>query len=326
MTTPRLLVGDIGGTNARFALADPKVRGFSRKKTLACEDFSTAELAIKSYLTSVQAPNPQAICFAVAGPVVDNAVRFTNNQWSIDAANLANDFGQINVALLNDFEAIAYAIPLIDEAASQDIGLPASTPLDTKRFTVGIVGPGTGLGYGGLALKDRTLVPIVGEGGHQGFAPESKVQMDILAALRERFDRVSDERLVSGPGLENIYWALCKIHNERQNELTAAEIFAASIDNRDSRAEEAVQLFFELLGQVAGNLALSIKATDGVYVAGGIAKRYPELLANSRFRVGFESKGRYRSLMEVIPTRLILHNDPGLLGASYVASKIYQGS
>ncbi|MEQ9561407.1 MAG: glucokinase [Woeseiaceae bacterium] len=194
--------------------------------------------------------------------------------------------------------------------------------LPDSDFTVGVIGPGTGLGAAGLCSRSGSIFPIVGEGGHVGFAPESRVQMNVLAALRERFDRVSDERLVSGPGLENIYWALSQLHGEKSAALTAAEICRLAAEDGGSRASEALQLFFEILGQVAGNLALTLGATSGIYIAGGIARRYPDLLANSRFRSAFEAKGRRRSLMERIPTQLILYPEPGLLGAAYCARQI----
>jgi glucokinase len=142
--------------------------------------------------------------------------------------------------------------------------------------------------------------------------------------LRERFDRVSAERLVSGSGLENIYWALNRIHGDQRSHMSAAEIFESGSNNSDLRAAESVQMFFEILGQVAGDLALTLGAEDGMYIAGGIVQRYPTLLVNSRFRSSFESKGRHRSLMERIPTQLIMHKQPGLLGASYFVSKELQ--
>ena len=174
------------------------------------------------------------------------------------------------------------------------------------------------MGAAGLCKRGGRISPIVGEAGHLGFAPETQVQIELLSQLHGRFDRVSDERLVSGPGLENIYWALSKIRGEKNRQLSAAS------DGGESEAE-AVQLFFEILGQVAGNLALSLGAADGVYIAGGIVKRNPELIANSRFRAGFERKGRYRSMMENIPTQVILHPQPGLLGASYCAIELMNG-
>ncbi|MDX2411138.1 MAG: glucokinase, partial [Woeseiaceae bacterium] len=279
----------------------------------------TADAAIKDYLESVSAPSPDVICLAAAGPIVDQRVRFTNNPWSIAADELAEDFSSSSVRLLNDFEAIAYSIPFLKPEDCLPIGLPETMALDNEHYMVGILGPGTGLGTVGLRKHGDLLIPITGEGSHSGFAPETQVQVDILTALRERFDRVSAERLVSGPGLENIYWALARIHAEKRPQLSAADIFAKTIDNSDPRAAEAVQVFFEVLGQYAGDLALTLGAKDGIFVAGGIAKRYPDLLANSRFRSGFESKGRHRSIVERIPTQLILHEQPGLLGASYCA-------
>ena len=325
MSEPCLIIGDIGGTNARFAIANAAAPGFSNQRHYTCKEFETADLAIRRYLEDVATPAPDAICLAVAGSVVDQSVRFTNNNWSINCHELAADFAGVPVCLLNDFEAIAYSIPFLLATDSESIGLPEVGIPDSQNCMIGIIGPGTGLGCAALCVHDNMLVPIVGEGGHTGFAPESQVQMDILAVLRERFDRVSDERLVSGPGLQNLYWALKKIHGEKPVQLSTEQIFSRSQSNNNSRAQEAVQLFFELLGQVAGNVALTMKTIDGVYVAGGIAKRYPHVLANSRFRAGFENKGRYRSLMEQIPTRLITHSEPGLLGASYCAARLLRG-
>lgn len=319
MAAKNLLIGDIGGTNARFALADPKKPGFGDVRTLQCADYASAEDAIRDYLREIGAGSPDVICLAAAGPIVDQRVRLTNNPWRIGVAELAEHFGITRVRLLNDFEAIAYSIPFLAEEDCLPFGPPEPLPLHHEHYTVGILGPGTGLGAVGLRKYGELLLPITGEAGHVGFAPESKVQIDILAALRERYDRVSVERLVSGPGLENIYWALCQIHGEQRPQLSAAEIFAKAQDRSDTRAAEALQTFFEILGQVAGDFALSLVAQQGVFIAGGILKRYPQLLEDSRFRAGFESKGRHRSIMERIPTQLILHDQPGLLGAAYCA-------
>lgn len=322
MAAKTLLIGDIGGTNARFALADPKQPGFSKEATLQCADFASADLAIRQYLEDVGAKSPDVICLAAAGPIVEQRVRFTNNPWSIAASELGERFGIRRVRLLNDFEAIAYSIPFMTESDTLPFGLPEPGSLHKEHYTVGILGPGTGLGAVGLRKHAGLLIPIAGEASHGGFAPESQVQIDMLSALRERYDRVSSERFVSGPGLENIYWAMCKIHGEQRQQLSAADIFARAADHSDPRAAESVHVFFEILGQVAGDYALALGATDGVFIAGGIVRRYPDLLENSRFRSGFESKGRFRALMERIPTQLILHPEPGLLGAAYCAIEL----
>jgi glucokinase len=310
-----LLIGDIGGTNARFALATPDRPGFHSVLELQCEDFATADDAISHYLSTIKADSPDAVCLAAAGPVIDDTVKITNNHWDISAAETRDDFGIENVCLLNDFTAIAYSIPLLMETEVRSIGRHDHDWLPKASFNVAILGPGTGLGVAGLCRRGDTVVPITGEGGHVGFSPETEQQLEILKVLRSQFDRVSAERLIAGSGLENIYLALRTIRRESGPQLSAAQIFAER--EPGNLAAEAVEVFFELLGQVAGDVALTLGAVDGVYIAGGIAKRYPDLLEKSRFRSAFENKGRRRALMERIPTRLITYDQPGLLGAAY---------
>ncbi len=317
-----LLIGDIGGTNARFALADPKAPAYSDVVTLQCADFRSTEGAVKHYLEQVGATTPDVICLAAAGPIVEDRIRMTNNHWILARDALAEEFDTEAVRLLNDFEAIAYSVPFLTPDDCLAVGLPDPEPLPEDDYTVAIVGPGTGLGAVGLRKYGDLLLPIAGEASHGGFAPETKVQLDVLVALRQQFDRVSSERLVSGSGLENIYWALGEMHGDELENLSAKEIFVKARDNSDTHAAEAVGLFFEVLGQFAGDLALALGANDGVYIAGGIVKRYPTMFANSRFRSGFEQKGRHRSIAERIPTQLILHEQPGLLGASYCALQL----
>ena len=322
MTTPTLIVGDIGGTNARFAIADPKQTGFTDAMTLQCADFPSADDAIRHYLSESNAANPDVICLAAAGPVVGHTINVTNNHWALDAQSIAADFGIDAVRLLNDFEAIAYSIPALGREDSEIIGLPDQRPNLDGNFKVAIIGPGTGLGAAGLMRRGSDVFPIVGEGGHIGFAPKSQVQVEILNALRHKFDRVSVERLLSGSGVENIYWALTRIHGEQRKPLSAQEIFANSGDSGDPRAAETTQMFFEILGQVVGDLTLTLGTDDGVYIAGGITKRYPTMLQNSGFRNAFDNKGVHRAYMERVPTLLITHDEPGLLGAAYCALEL----
>ncbi|NOR20066.1 MAG: glucokinase, partial [Xanthomonadales bacterium] len=298
MAEPCLLIGDIGGTNARFALARPQQAGFSNELTLDCADYETAEQGIEDYLERCDCAVPDVICLAAAGPVVDDSVRFTNNHWVIGGQELRQKFPAAGVKLLNDFEAIAYSIPMLEQSDLSTVGLIPSKLDGKSDFNLCLLGPGTGLGEAGLLGRGGNIYPIVGEGSHAGFAPESRIQFEVLKQLRERYERVSDERLISGPGLENIYWALRKIHGKPATKITTAEIFSRVLANEDVIAAESTQLFYEALGQVAGNLVLALGAFDGVYLAGGIVKRYPDLLTTSSFRSGFENKGRHRSLME----------------------------
>ena len=313
---PLLLIGDIGGTNARFAIANPNSVGYSAAATLKCEDYPSIEQAITQYLGDSGAGVPDVICLAAAGPLIGDSINVTNNHWNIRPTDLAGEFGLNRVSLLNDFEAVAYSIPFLGSDGHVAVGLPVAGDLP-EEFNIAIAGPGTGLGTAGLCRRSDQLIPISGEGGHTGFAPETKVQMEILTLLHDRFERVSAERLLSGSGIENIYSALCVIHDAKPTMVSAAEVFAASAN--DARAAETVNMFFDVLGQVSGDLALVLDARDGVYIAGGICKRYPDLLQNSGFRNAFESKGRHRALMERIPTQLITHDEPGLLGAAYCA-------
>ena len=314
-----LLIGDIGGTNARFALANPDGVAFSEPRTLQCEEFSTSVAAMKHYLDEVAASAPDAVCLAAAGPVIDGSIKVTNNHWNLSAAEIRDDLGVERVRLLNDFEAVAWSIPYIDSHYLEAVGQVSQQDLPDGDFKLAIVGPGTGLGTGGLMRREGRYIPVVGEGGHIGFAPKSKVQIEVLEVLRERFERVCVERLLSGSGIENIYRALHVLRGDNRAALSAADIFRAAETGSDPIAADATQLFFEILGQVAGDIALVLGAQDGVYLAGGIVKRYPKMLHISGFRNAFESKGHHRSMMERIPTKLITYGEPGLLGAAHSA-------
>ena len=312
-----LLVGDIGGTNARFALANHTHPGFREVLELKCADFATAADAIRHYLSTVGAGAPDAVCLAAAGPFIDGSINVTNNHWRVASESLAQDFDVGAIRLLNDFEAIAYSIPFMTADDRHVVGPQQGVSLANRSFNVAILGPGTGLGVAGLIGRGGYLVPVTGEGGHVGFAPENSRQAEILEVLRRKFERVSAERLVAGSGIINIYAALAEICGEHAGEIDAAGIFAAARDHGNDLALETTRAFFEILGQVAGDLALTLGANDGVYIAGGIAKRYPDMLMDGRFREAFERKGRHRHIMERIPTYLITHQQPGLLGAAY---------
>lgn len=322
MSTKKLLIGDIGGTNARFALADDTRPGFANESILRCADFPAALDAIRHYLDAVGIDRPDAVCLAAAGPVVGDAIRLTNNAWSVSVAALEQAFGAGHVRLLNDFAAIAYSVPCLGPEHLVPIGEPPPRPLEGGQYTIGVIGPGTGLGCVGLRKFGEHFILINSEAAHSGFAPETTRQIEILAALRERMDRVSSENLVSGVGIENLYWALAHLHGAAKDRLPAADIFARAEAGTDPVAVEVVDVFFEILGQVAGDLALTFGAEDGIFIAGGIAQRYPEKLQAGRFREGFNRKGSHTYLVERIPTQLITHPQPGLLGAAYCALQI----
>ncbi|MAD91135.1 MAG: glucokinase [Gammaproteobacteria bacterium] len=319
MTKKTLLIGDIGGTNARFAEANSEYTSFDKVVNLKCTDFSSADDAIRYYLDKICTTSPDVICLAAAGPIISDTIQVTNNHWKLDAEVLKKDFNINRVRLLNDFEAAAYSITQFKESDLQPLGPLHAVCLPSDEFNVAIIGAGTGFGAAGLVCSENTIIPVVGEGGHISFAPNSKIQTEIFKVLKNNYDRVIVERLVSGPGIENIYTSLALIHNEECRSLTAKEIFEKAQADSDLRAVESVNIFFEILGQLAGDIALCMGARDGIFLAGGIVKRYPELLMQSKFRNAFESKGRQRPYMERIPTMLVTHNNPGLLGAAYCA-------
>ena len=315
MNSPTCLIGDIGGTNARFALARPDCPGYVAERVYACAGHPSLEQAIKVYLDDVGLQGAGTICLAVAGPIVDGTVRFTNSPWQIAEQPLKTTFATDRVRLINDFEAIAYAIPLLAKHDCHLIGEPPPPDLTHDHYTIGVLGPGTGLGAAGLVRRNGLTSALVTEAGHVGFAPETPEQRQLLARLRHRYERVSDERVASGAGLRNIYWAL---NTKGDQSIDAAEIFEQA-QLGHAAATQSVDLFFELLGQIAGNLALSMGAFQGIYIAGGIVRRYLEAFSASRFRSGFENKGRHRGIMAKIPTVVIKHPQPGLLGAGQVA-------
>ena len=331
-----ILIADIGGTNARFALAhadkengENGARGsFSAPLTLSCADYSSTDKAVSTYLDTVGVDQPQAICFAAAGPVINQCVRFINNDWQINMPELGEMFGARATHLLNDFEAISYSLPILDATQVMSLGhsaplpgqLPSLPPTSgTHRQTLAVLGPGTGLGVGGYRRQGDQTFPLTSEGGHVGFAPADDEQTELLKHLRQRFERVSNERLLSGPGIVNIYQALCAIEGQQPEPLTAAQIGQLATARENLLCQRTLAIFFEVLGQVAGDLCLTLDAFDGLFIGGGIAQRYPSLLANSGFRAGFENKGRYRSLLQGTPTWLITEKNPGLMGASCFA-------
>jgi len=317
-----LLLGDIGGSYARFALAEAGSLQFLHLSVVPCTDYASLELALHEFLKVHANSSLAAICLAAAGPVRDQRISLTNNHWIVDGRSLSQRFGGVPVRLLNDFAAIAWSIPALQGDDLATVGeSPTACPWD-RDFTVAAIGPGTGLGMAGLLGRDGRLQVVAGEGGNAAFAPESELQLAVLQQLRKQSEFVSIEQLVSGAGLENLYGAICSMKALPVSGKSAADIFADAKSGEDAVALQAVELFFEVLGQAAGNLALTMGAIDGIYIAGGIVPRYRELLLRSKFRAGFENKGRYQAYLQAIPTQLIVHPQPGLLGAGRCAQEL----
>ncbi|MGC9163026.1 MAG: glucokinase [Thiomonas sp.] len=309
-TFPRLLA-DIGGTNARFALHT--AQGITPIATLASADFPTVQEAIVQALHRAGAPAVRHAALAIATPVQGDTVRMTNHHWAFSIAALRQAMGWDTLLVLNDFTALALALPDIPPEHLQQVG--GGTPV--ARSPLALLGPGTGLGVSGLIPgPSGSWLPLAGEGGHVSFAPFDDTEIALWRYARARFGHVSAERLLSGPGLQLIHaWLGDPQHHDAASP-SPAEITAHALSRSDSRCMQTVDLFCALLGTVAADLALTLGATGGVYIGGGIVPRLGPLFAQSRFRARFEDKGRFSGYLARIPVFVIHHPDPAFLGVA----------
>ncbi len=315
LDTP-ILIADIGGTNARFAISTHTQPYYAHAHTFLCADFADAYAAIRAYLEQLNITQLGGLCFAIAGPIIDDQVQLTNNHWTLDRRVLQQKFAIEQVYLLNDFTAIAHSLATLRDEDLLAVGGAWATPNNHDNLTLGVLGPGSGLGIAGLIKQGAYTHPLTTEGGHVSFAPVNTLQAQILTILQQQFEHVCAEHLLSGPGLINLYQALCKLNNTPHKPLNATEIAQAGSNANDPICQQVMAMFFEILGQVAGDLALTLGAFQGIFIGGGITPRYAEQITSSAFRRGFESKGRQQALMMQIPTWLITRDNPGLVGCS----------
>jgi glucokinase len=310
----RILVGDVGGTHARFAVVEPSDAGPWRilNRLDLAEPFPTFNDALRSYLERAGVtPLPPVAAIAVAGPVATGTARFTNRGWDISERAL-REVGFERALLINDFAALALAVDLLDEKHLHSIGPQLK---GFKEETITILGAGTGFGVSCLARYGDRAVPMATEGGHMGFAPGNAEELAALQLMWKQSGRVSIERILSGGGLEHLYRTMEQLAGCAAPPLTAAEISAAALrDEAGPRA--ALTMFCSIFGAVAGDLALAHGARGGVYIAGGIAERIEDFLMQSPFRRRFEDKGRLTPYVAAIPTQLIVYPDLALLGAA----------
>ncbi|HEY8025612.1 MAG TPA: glucokinase [Burkholderiaceae bacterium] len=312
---PRLLA-DIGGTNARFALetAPGEIEAIA---VLPCSAYASLGLAMQSYLSSPAAVHAGAdqvtqAALAIAAAVDGGEARMTNHHWTISSNALAQEFGFATVNLINDFKALALAIPLLLESEKRQIGGGSAK----VGGVVGLVGPGTGFGVSALIPCKGEWIALETEGGHANFAPANEVEDYILQYAWREHPHVSVERLLSGIGLPIIYRALAVRAGipEEQTPLTAQQIVERSLDGQCGICGDTVEAFCGMLGNAAANVALTLGATGGVYIGGGIVPRLGNRFAQSEFRRRFEKKGRFCNYMEQIPTTLITADYPAFHG------------
>jgi glucokinase len=312
-----LLVGDVGGTNARFALAR-RVEGrivLDRHESFPAHEHPTFLGGVKAFLDGCDV-KPSGGVLAVAGPVTDGAIDLTNSPWRVSEGELQT-LGLNPVRLINDFEALAWGAPIVPEDQLASLGGPAEGQHDAA---IAVLGPGTGFGVSALARDSHGReIALPSEGGHACFAPGDAVEDEILRILRRRYDRVSIERLICGPGLLNMHRALAEIDGRETHVDDPAEITREALEDMNSPCGATLARFCAILGAVAGDVALTMGARGGIYIAGGIAPRILPFLKASPFRERFERKGRFQPYMEAIPTKVILHKHAALLGAARVA-------
>ncbi|WP_374650039.1 glucokinase [Dongia sp.] len=318
MTPPGLaLVADIGGTNARFALRRPGVAGVERMKTLSARDYPDIATAITAYLDWAGA-KPAEACFAVACPAREDYIEFTNSTWRFSRYETAQRFGWTRLETINDFEALALGVPHVKAEGLHNVRRGTANPLGARA----VLGPGTGFGVSGLVCdRHGGWVALAGEGGHVGFAPQDELEIDLLRYLQARFGRVSCERLLSGEGLVNIYEFLTVQAGKPAERPSPAEITARGLEHGERIARDALRRFCAILGSAAGDLALILGSTGGVYIGGGIVPRLLPILLDSRFEERFANKGRLSSLLANMPIYVILDNTLALLGAAATLSQ-----
>jgi len=311
-----ILIGDIGGTYARFALVQDAetVVTFPIVET---SGYGTVEAAIEDTVLTGQAGPPQSAILAVAGPIADDRVKLTNCSWVVDPVAIMTRFGPAEVILLNDFEALSLSLPDLGANDSEAIG---DGRAETRATRV-VLGPGTGLGAGALVPVGDAWLPIAGEGGHIDLAPVSSRDHAIWPYLQRKHGRVSGETLLCGAGLVRLYDGICASDGSTPTLTSPADIVAMGLSGDDAQAVETLSLFATHLGRFAGNIALMFMARGGIYLAGGVSTRIAPVLREGGFRDAFLDKAPHRALMERMATAIITREGAALAGLGAFARR-----
>jgi glucokinase len=319
-----ILAGDIGGTktNLAYFTEDGGVLTQHFARSYSSKQHSSLSAIIKQFIQE----SPQMIdeaAFGIAGPVVNGRCEATNLPWVVDARSIASEFGVKRVGLLNDLEATAYGVLRLQEKDK----LPLNTGIAQQHAAIAVIAAGTGLGEGGLVWNGTRYQTLPSEGGHSDFAPRNELEMNLLRFLLTKYKRVSNERVVSGMGIINLYqffrtqvkypepqWLATEMASD-----AAAAISSAALAGKDEACIKTMELFVSLYGAETGNLALKLLSTAGVYIGGGIAPKILPLLQQATFMDAFTNKGRLSSLMMNMPVFVVLNDKTALLGAAHYA-------
>jgi glucokinase len=310
-----ILIGDIGGTNARFAIlvdsyAEPKE--FPIVQTAA---FATIDQAIQTAILDRTSVQPRSAVLAVAGPVDGDEIALTNCDWVVRPRVMFEQLGLSDIVVLNDFEAQALAVVALGAEHMEKIGPGEPEPLGSRV----VLGPGTGLGVAGLIHACHRWIPVPGEGGHMDIGPRTARDREVFPHIEPIEGRISGEQILCGRGLVNTYRAVAKADGVTPRFTSPAEITGAALEKSDPVAEEALSMFVTCLGRTAGDLALVFMSRGGVYLTGGIAQKIVPALKNGTFRAAFEDKAPHRELLRSMPVYVITHPLAALAGLAAYA-------
>jgi len=316
-----ILLADIGGTNARFAMLEgATLRGVA---SLPVAAHPSPLAAIRAYLAGDgRGAAPTCAAIAAAGPVEAGRVSLTNAGWSIDGSDLREALGLGALTIVNDFTALAWSLPGLAAGDLRAIGGGRTLP----GAPLAVIGPGTGFGVAALLRAGGREIALATEGGHATLSAEDRREDEIIQSLRESLGHVSVERVLSGEGLARLHRAAAARDGLTTPALAAPEIVERAIAGSCSACRASLDLFCALLGSVAGNIALTLGAQGGVYVAGGIVPRFADHLARSPFRARFEAKGRMSDYLRAIPTSVVQHPHPALLGLARLVRRSEGGA
>ncbi len=314
------LVADIGGTNARFALVANGETTPVEPRNLRCAEHATIVDAAREYLELVGLGDPYQAAISVASPVTGDRLNMTNHSWSFSVRETREALGLRYLKVLNDYTALALALPVFSDGQCLKIG-PGESREGHPRA---VLGPGTGLGMSGVVPSGERWIPLESEGGHASYGPLNAREQQIIEVLREKLEHVSAESLVSGPGLSRIHFAISRLEGREAQALTPGEVTDLALQQDCPIATEALSIFCGIFGTVAGNLALTLGARGGVYIGGGIILRILDFFTRSNFRERFEQHGRLTGYLRNIPTFVIDTSYPALTGAVVALGKEYE--
>ena len=304
-----LLVADIGGTNARFAISDAD-GALHEVRVLHAANFPRIDEAITAYFAELKRPHPRQACFAVACPASGPEIKLTNSSWRFVKAELQRQFQFDRFVVINDFEALAASVPVLTGAQLAELRPGTPDPASVSL----VIGPGTGLGVGAYVPAGKSAWAVIsGEGGHVGFAPNTDAEIRLWQRMRQKYGRVSAERVLNGAGLVNIYRFMADEAGQQVGEIDAPELSRRALAGEEI-AVDSVLMFFDMLGSVTGDLALAFGSRAGVYIGGGITPRLLDFARRSKFIERFLDKGRVAAILQDMPIWVILEGRAALYG------------